>query len=37
MYNKEEISYKIRLLINYLRHKFNINIFTEKDEDGYRQ
>ena len=34
MYNKEEISYKIRLLINYLRHKFNINIFTEKDEDG---
>lgn len=37
MYNKEEISYKIRVLINYLRYKFNINIFTEKDEDGYRQ
>lgn len=27
----------IRLLLNWLRFKFNINAFSERDDDGFRQ
>lgn len=37
MYNKKEITYKIKLFINYLRHELNLNAYTKKDDDGYRQ
>lgn len=27
----------IRLLINWLRFTFDINVFSERDDDGFRQ
>lgn len=31
------MSYYIQLIINWIRYKFNINLFAKKDEEGYRQ